>query len=148
MGERPDKETVEKIRFIIKKHPPLKGGYDIMLHSYGPERCMGTCNVEVPTRAHAENIFDAMTDASKEIEEELGIYFTFGLFAVNDYREDVRALKNDILEYLKEKTPRGVESHLLLQARDTVDASRPILSAICCCVKESGVECGVKKNLY
>lgn len=111
MGERPDKETVEKIRFIIKKHPPLKGGYDIMLHSYGPERCMGTCNVEVPTRAHAENIFDAMTDASKEIEEELGIYFTFGLFAVNDYREDVRALKNDILEYLKEKTPHVISLH-------------------------------------
>ena len=111
MGERPYKETVEKIRAIIRKHPPLKGGYDIMLHSYGPERCMGTCNVEVPTRAHAENIFDAMTDASKEIEDELGIYFTFGLFAVNDFREDVRELKKDILEYLKEKTPHVLSLH-------------------------------------
>ena len=111
MGERPDKETVEKIRAIIKKHPPLKGGYDIMLHSYGPERCMGTCNVEVPTRAHAENIFDAMTDTAKEIEDELGIYFTFGLFAVNDYREDVRELKSEILTYLKEKTPHVLSLH-------------------------------------
>ena len=111
MGERPDKETVEKIRSIIKNHPPLKGGYDIMLHSYGPERCMGTCNVEVPTRAHAENIFDAMTDATKEIDDELGIYFTFGLFAVNDYREDVRNLKEEILKYLKEKTPHVLSLH-------------------------------------
>lgn len=111
MGERPDKETVEKIRAIIKKHPPLKGGYDIMLHSYGPERCMGTCNVEVPTRAHAENIFDAMTDTAKEIEDELGIYFTFGLFAVNDFREDVRELKSEILTYLKEKTPHVLSLH-------------------------------------
>lgn len=108
MGERPGRATVEMIRLIISRHPPLKGGYDIMIHSYGPERVLATCNVEVPTDTHAEDIFDAMTDATKEINERLGIVMTFGLFAVNDYRPDVQEMKKTTLETL-----RGAEPHVL-----------------------------------
>lgn len=111
MGERPGEATVVKIRQLIEKHPPLKGGYDIMLHNYGPERTMGTCNVEVPIDTHAEDIFNAMTDATKDILAETGIYMTFGLFAVNDYRSDVRKMKEDVLKTMKKTSSNVLSLH-------------------------------------
>lgn len=111
MGERPDRETVDNIRAIIATHPPLKGGYDIMLHAYGPERIMGTCNVEVPSDAIAENIFDAMTDAQNEIREKMGISLTFGLYAVNDFLIDVKKMKKEVLETLKSTSPHVLSIH-------------------------------------
>ena len=111
MGERPDRETVDNIRAIIATHPPLKGGYDIMLHSYGPERIIGTCNVEVPSDAVAEKIFDAMTDAQKEINEKMGIMLTFGLYAVNDFLIDVKKMKKEVLETLKKYNSHVLSIH-------------------------------------
>ncbi len=111
MGERPDADTVALIRSLVGKHPPLKGGYDMMLHNYGPERVLGTCNVEVPIDAHAEDVFDAMTDAEKEIREKTGIHMTFGLYAVNDYRSDVRQMKEEVLAAMKAASPHVLSLH-------------------------------------
>ncbi len=111
MGERPDKETVAKIRSIIEGHGPLKGGYDIMLHSYGPENTIGSCNVEVPSTANAEEVFDAMTAASKDIYKELGIRITFGMFAVNDFLLNVQEMKREVLKTLKETNPHVLSIH-------------------------------------
>ena len=101
LGERPEKKDVERIRAIINKHPPLHGGYDVMIHQYGPEKKIGTCNVEVPSDATAEKIYDAMTDAQKEIADEMGIYLTLGMYAVNDTDPTVIKMKEDVLEILK-----------------------------------------------
>ncbi len=101
LGERPEKKDVERIREIIKKHPPLHGGYDVMIHQYGPEIRVGMCNVEVPSDATAENIFDAMSDAQKEIYETMGLYLTLGMYAVNDTDPTVVRMKEDILDILK-----------------------------------------------
>ncbi len=101
VGERPEKETVERIRAIIEKHPPLSGGYDIQIHTYGPARSIGTCNVEVPSSASAEEVFDAMTDVQEEILSQMGIYFTFGMYAVNSSNPVVRLMKKEVLKVLK-----------------------------------------------
>ena len=111
MGERPDEATVVRIRSIIADHPPLKGGYDIILHSYGPERTLATCNVEVPIDTHAEDIFDAMTDATRDIMAQTGIYVTFGLYAVNDYRSDVKQMKGEVLAVMKDTSEHVLSLH-------------------------------------
>ena len=101
LGERPEKKDVERIREIIKKYPPLHGAYDVMIHQYGPEIRVGMCNVEVPSDATAEKIFDAMSDAQKEIYETMGLYLTLGMYAVNDTDPTVIEMKEDILDILK-----------------------------------------------
>ncbi len=111
VGERPEKATVAKIRAIISEFPPLKGGYDIQIHNYGPMRSIGTCNVEVPSDASGEEIFDAMTEAQNKILAELGIYFTFGMYAVNDLNPTVRAMKGEVLRTLKDISPSVIGIH-------------------------------------
>lgn len=111
VGERPEKATVERIRKIISGYPPLKGGYDIQIHSYGPTRQIGTCNVEVPSNATGEEIFDAMTEAQGAILSQLGIYFTFGMYAVNDANPTVRLMKNEVLKTLKSVSESVIGIH-------------------------------------
>lgn len=111
VGERPTKSTVQDIRKIIAKHPPLSGGYDIQIHTYGPSRMIGTCNVEVPSDAKGEEIFDAMTDAQIEIMETMGIYFTFGMYAVNSDNPVVILMKKEVLKVLKDVSPSVISIH-------------------------------------
>ncbi len=111
VGERPSKETVREIRSIIAKHPPLSGGYDIQIHTYGPSRMIGTCNVEVPSDAKGEEIFDAMTDAQTEIMDSMGIYFTFGMYAVNSDNPVVILMKREVLKVLKSVSPDVISIH-------------------------------------
>lgn len=111
VGERPSKSTVQDIRKIIAKHPPLSGGYDIQIHTYGPSRMIGTCNVEVPSDAKGEEIFDAMTDAQIEIMNKMGIYFTFGMYAVNSDNPVVILMKKEVLKVLKTVSPSVISIH-------------------------------------
>lgn len=111
VGERPEKETVLEIRNIISRHPPLKGGYEVQIHNYGPSRSIGTINVEVPAAAKGEEIFDAMTGAQNEIMSKLGIYFTFGMYAVNDSNPTVLLMKSEVMKVLKSVEQDIVEIH-------------------------------------
>ena len=111
VGERPQKKMVSELRAIIAKHPPLSGGYDIQIHTYGPSRTIGTCNVEVPSSASAEEVFDAMTDAQEEILSAMGIYMTFGMYAVNSSNPVVRLMKSEVLKVLKSASAGVIGIH-------------------------------------
>ena len=105
------KEEVEKIRSIIKKYPPLHGGYDIRIHSYGPEVMVGTIDVEVPFSANAESISEAMEKAKKELVDETGIIFTFGINAENQDDPRVNEMMDKTLKCLKLSSPDVLAIH-------------------------------------
>lgn len=101
IGKRPEKEEIAQIRAIIAKYPPLLGGYDIRLHSYGPDSTMGTIDVEVPFSATAESVYEAMEKAKKELRETLNIEFTFGMNAENQEDPRVKEMMDKTLQCLK-----------------------------------------------
>lgn len=101
IGKRPEKEEIAQIRAIIAKYPPLLGGYDIRLHSYGPDSTMGTIDVEVPFSATAESVYEAMEKAKKELRESLNIEFTFGMNAENQEDPRVKEMMDKTLQCLK-----------------------------------------------
>ncbi len=101
LGKRPTKEEIQKIRDIIKEYPPLIGGYDIRIHSYGPESSVGTIDVEVPFSTDAESICEAMEKAKKRLYDETGILFTFGMNAENQDDERVKDMMEKTLRCMK-----------------------------------------------
>ena len=111
VGERPTKDTVKLLRSLINNHPPLTGGYDIQIHTYGPSRSIGTCNVEVPSDSLTEEVFDAMTDAQEEILDKMGIYMTFGMYAVNTKNPVVQLMKQEVLKVLRTTSPAVLSIH-------------------------------------
>ena len=59
LGKRVDREYLNGIRATICEDEDVHGAYDLILHSYGPERYVGSVHVEVPDTMRAEEI-DAM----------------------------------------------------------------------------------------
>ncbi len=101
LGKRPKREEIQRIRDIIGEYPPLHGGYDIRIHSYGPEYSMGTIDVEVPFTADAESIYEAMEKAKKRLFDETGTMFTFGINAENQDDTRVREMMEKTLKCIK-----------------------------------------------
>jgi cation diffusion facilitator family transporter len=96
IGERPDKELAEKLKAETLKFEPIIGAYDLILHSYGPTTKLGSLNLEIPDHVTVEKAYEAMTAAQHDIYEAYGIYFTFGLYAVNTYDKEVVALREAV----------------------------------------------------
>ncbi len=111
LGKRPDKAEVQKIRNIIKDYPPLSGGYDIRIHSYGPESAVGTIDVEVPFTSTAEDIYEAMEKAKKRLLSETGIEFTFGMNAENQDDERVKEMMEKTEKCIKMASPDVLGIH-------------------------------------
>ena len=72
---------------------------------------IGTCNVEVPSEAKGEEIFDAMTEAQIEILNKMDIYFTFGMYAVNSDNPVVLLMKQEVFKVLKKVSPAVISLH-------------------------------------
>ena len=63
LGRRTDRDFLHEIQATLCENPHVHGAYDMILHSYGPDRYIGSVHVEVD---------DTMTaDAIDEMEREL-----------------------------------------------------------------------------
>ncbi len=56
LGKRVDRAFLSEIRATINQDPEVRGAYDLILHSYGPERYIGSVHVEVSEHMTATEI--------------------------------------------------------------------------------------------
>lgn len=67
LGQPPAPEFVQEIHDLVTAHPGVCGIHDLVVHDYGPGRCMISLHAEVPA---SENILD-LHDEIDNIETEL-----------------------------------------------------------------------------
>lgn len=48
LGERVDSSLAKEIKATVASFPDVSGAYDLVLHSYGPEKMVGSVHIEVP----------------------------------------------------------------------------------------------------
>ncbi|WP_130810609.1 cation diffusion facilitator family transporter [Olsenella sp. Marseille-P4559] len=65
LGERVSAGLAEKVKTIVAEDPTVLGVYDLVLHSYGPERLVGSLHVEVPDTTSAE-VIDELARRTQE----------------------------------------------------------------------------------
>ncbi|MBR1659851.1 MAG: cation transporter [Oscillospiraceae bacterium] len=56
LGKRVDREFLNDIRRTVCEDEAVSGAYDLILHSYGPEKYIGSVHVEVPSTMTADEI--------------------------------------------------------------------------------------------
>jgi cation diffusion facilitator family transporter len=81
LGRRVDARITREIRETVNSFPRVMGTYDLTLHSYGPDRLMGSLHVEVPENMTASEIDEltrkiqrAVYDRHRVLIEAVGIY--------------------------------------------------------------------------
>lgn len=93
LGEAPDPELVERIKAIVLEEEGIVGIHDLIVHNYGPGRCIVSLHAEVPAHGdilHSHEIIDAV---EHRLVEELNIVACIHMDPVDTQDEQVRELR-------------------------------------------------------
>ena len=99
LGKRNDPEFVREIKKTIASDPDVHGAYDLILHSYGPDRTIGSVHVEVPDTMTAEEIDRMTRRVTENVIKEHGIILTgIGIYAENTKNDETARIRTKITE--------------------------------------------------
>lgn len=86
LGEAPDPELVKKIQDMVLSYDNITGVHDLIIHNYGPCRCMASIHAEVPCDISIMEIHEIIDKAEREISEKLKIILVIHMdpIAMND----------------------------------------------------------------
>ncbi len=72
LGQPPEPEFVHQIENIVMAGKDVLGVHDLIVHDYGPGRCMVSLHAEVPASGNILDIHDEIDNLEKELGERLG----------------------------------------------------------------------------
>ncbi|MBU3179636.1 cation diffusion facilitator family transporter [Clostridium psychrophilum] len=101
LGEAPDKELVKGIRSKLLSFDYITGAHDLVIHNYGPGRCMGSIHAEVPCDISIVKIHEIIDKAEKEISDQFNLYLVIHMDPINTTDKDVKASRLELLDVLK-----------------------------------------------
>lgn len=106
LGEPPAEETVKAIEELVMSFDGIEGIHDLVLHSYGHSKIMGSLHAEVPADMDIMESHDIIDNIESEIRKKLGFEISIHMdpILVNDERTDtLKAYITDIVTGIDEK---------------------------------------------
>ena len=110
IGTRIDGELSRKIKEKINSFKEVEGTYDLILHSYGPTRMIGSINIQVDDDMTAREIHSLTKRIEGVIYAELGIILTIGIYSSNKTNKKAMEIKEQ-LEQIVSKYPEILQLH-------------------------------------
>ena len=103
LGSRADNELIKKLRKKINSFNEVQGVYDLIIHSYGPQKTFATAHIQVRNDFTAEDIHILTREIEYAVYFEFGITLTLGVYAANDKGEfgDIKKDLNKIISKYK-----------------------------------------------
>lgn len=105
-GKAPDPELVQEIRDIVMAHSTVQGIHDLVVHDYGPGRCMISLHAEVPAHGDIMEMHDVIDNIEKELAERLHCQAVIHMDPIVTDDASVGALRRQIAEVVKQVDPR------------------------------------------
>lgn len=100
LGEPPAKEIVEKLEKLVLSYDGIVGIHDLVLHSYGHSKIIGSLHAEVPSDVDIMESHDTIDLIERDIREKLGIEISIHMdpILVNDpLTDELRELTAKVL---------------------------------------------------
>ena len=99
LGERADSDLTDKIKSILRSIPEVRGAYDLVIHSYGPEKLLASVHLEVPDSMSATEIDSLSRHAQLLVMQETGVILTaVGIYSYNTANEGADVIEMKIRE--------------------------------------------------
>ncbi|MBP5631288.1 MAG: cation transporter [Clostridia bacterium] len=99
LGERADSELTTKIKSLLKTLPEVHGAYDLVIHSYGPEKLLASVHLEVPDYLTATQIDTLARRAQLLVMQETGVILTaVGIYSYNTSSGEAGVINEKIRE--------------------------------------------------
>lgn len=98
VGHRADRELVSAIKKTVCEDECVHGAYDLIIHSYGPEKYIASIHVEIPDFMTAGEIDEMERRISKNVYLKHGVMLTgIGVYSINTKDEEVKTLRSRVL---------------------------------------------------
>ena len=105
LGQAPDPERVQEIRDIVMAHDTVQGVHDLVVHDYGPGRCMISLHAEVPAHGDIMEMHDVIDNIEKELMEKLHCHAVIHMDPVDTDDASIARLREQVAELVKQVDP-------------------------------------------
>ena len=107
LGTPPAPEFVENIRSLVMAHPLVQGIHDLVVHDYGPGRCMISLHAEVPAEGNILDLHDEIDNIERELREKLGCAAVIHMDPIVTHDEETIRIRKQV-----ESMVNGIDSEL------------------------------------
>lgn len=97
LGEAPDPELVNSIKKMVLSYDNILGTHDLIIHNYGPGKCMASIHAEIPSDMSVVTIHEIIDKAEREISTALKIYLVIHIDPICIIEGEVKAAYDEIL---------------------------------------------------
>ena len=101
LGEAPDPELVKDIETMMLSYDNIIGVHDLIIHNYGPGRCMASAHAEIPSDIDVITIHNIIDRAEREISEKLNIYLVIHMDPICLSDDEIRKAYNEVSKIIK-----------------------------------------------
>lgn len=102
VGTRSSKELSQGIKQVVTSFKEVKGAYDLILNSYGPNRSIGSIHVEVDDNLTAREIHPLSRKIAQEVYLKYGVILTVGVYASNTSNPEIKEIRKQVYSLVKE----------------------------------------------
>lgn len=102
LGARVDADTVREIRqTILQNEPEVSGVYDVILHSYGPDKLIGSAHIEVPDTMSINELDSLERRIADRVAKEHGIFLVgIGIYSRNTGNDEAAQIREQITKII------------------------------------------------
>ena len=101
IGERHDPEETKKMLADISSVPGVKGAYDLIIHSYGPNKYVGSVHIGVEGNLSAKEIQIIERNIAALMASKYNMFMTVGIYADNVDSKLSKEIRLKIQEFMK-----------------------------------------------
>jgi cation diffusion facilitator family transporter len=105
LGERVDLELASRVKAAISSFPEVEGVFDLVIHSYGREKLIGSASIEVADSLTAAWIDNLQRAIAQKVMEDTGVEMLgLTIYAVNSKDEEAVRIRETIRKMAAENS--------------------------------------------
>jgi len=109
LGGKPDKELGDQLVQKLLSYPEVLGVHDLVIHDYGPGRCVASVHAEISDQSDLVAIHEVIDRAEREISQELHLPICIHMDPIVTDDPETNRVARQMADYLA-----GVDSRLKL----------------------------------
>ncbi len=102
IGRRWDVDAVNEIKALVRSFPGVRGAYDLTLHSYGPNKTIGSVHIELPDTMTVAELDTLTREIMQGVYEKTGVLLTgISVYSYNTHDDEAAKLRDSVYEIVK-----------------------------------------------
>lgn len=106
LGQAPEEEFVHKIEELVLSHEGVLGIHDLVVHDYGPGRCIISLHAEVSAAGNVMEIHDMIDNIETELSEALHCEAVIHMDPIADNDTETQRLRMAVSALVQRIDPR------------------------------------------